>query len=174
MASSYTSNYQLCQWEAGDKVLRTDFNGDNQKIDAALARADTSSKLHQLGSVTLAENSAAITFTLPEGFDWSKWRRIHCVCSIDQPTPGIYYLFLRKASGFEQIAYSSGHAHFLLCPMGQGASPIHGVYWIEEGFSGFLAASAFQDIVTIELGAGNPTNYPLQAGSWAMLLGEAV
>ena len=37
MASSYTSSYQLCQWEAGDKVLRTDFNGDNQKIDAALA-----------------------------------------------------------------------------------------------------------------------------------------
>ena len=37
MASSYTSSYQLCQWEATDKVLRTDFNGDNQKIDAALA-----------------------------------------------------------------------------------------------------------------------------------------
>ena len=37
MASSYTSSYQLCQWEAADKVLRTDFNGDNQKIDAALA-----------------------------------------------------------------------------------------------------------------------------------------
>ena len=41
MASSYTSSYQLCQWEAGDKVLRTDFNGDNAKIDAALkANAD--------------------------------------------------------------------------------------------------------------------------------------
>ena len=37
MASSYTSNYQLCQWEGTDKVLRTDFNGDNAKIDAALA-----------------------------------------------------------------------------------------------------------------------------------------
>ena len=36
MASSYTSSYQLCQWEAGDKVLRTDFNSDNTKIDAAL------------------------------------------------------------------------------------------------------------------------------------------
>ena len=37
MASNYTSNYQLCQWEGTDKVLRTDFNGDNAKIDAALA-----------------------------------------------------------------------------------------------------------------------------------------
>ena len=37
MASNHTTNYQLCQWEATDKVLRTDFNQDNAKIDAALA-----------------------------------------------------------------------------------------------------------------------------------------
>ena len=36
MATNHTTNYQLCQWEATDKVLRTDFNEDNQKIDAAL------------------------------------------------------------------------------------------------------------------------------------------
>ena len=36
MASNYTTNYQLNQWEAGDQVLRTDFNQDNQKIDGAL------------------------------------------------------------------------------------------------------------------------------------------
>ena len=37
MASNYTSNYNLCQWAASDKVLRTEFNADNAKIDAALA-----------------------------------------------------------------------------------------------------------------------------------------
>ena len=37
MASNYTTNYQLNQWEAGDQVLRAEFNQDNQKIDAALA-----------------------------------------------------------------------------------------------------------------------------------------
>lgn len=36
MASNYTEHYQLNQWEAGDKVLRTDFNADNLKIDGAL------------------------------------------------------------------------------------------------------------------------------------------
>ena len=35
-----TANYQLNQWEAGDRVLRTDFNGDNTKIDAALMGAN--------------------------------------------------------------------------------------------------------------------------------------
>ena len=37
MAANQTTNYQLNQWEATDQVLRTDFNADNAKIDAALA-----------------------------------------------------------------------------------------------------------------------------------------
>lgn len=40
MASNYTENYGLCQWEATDAVLRTDFNEDNAKIDAELARLE--------------------------------------------------------------------------------------------------------------------------------------
>ena len=32
-----TTNYQLSQWEAEDRVLRTDFNADNAKIEAALS-----------------------------------------------------------------------------------------------------------------------------------------
>ena len=38
MASGYTANYQLNQWEGTDKVLREEFNQDNAKIDGALAR----------------------------------------------------------------------------------------------------------------------------------------
>ena len=36
MSTNHTTNYDLCQWEATDQVLRTDFNQDNAKIDAAL------------------------------------------------------------------------------------------------------------------------------------------
>ena len=36
MASNYTEHYGLCQWEAADQVLRTDFNEDNAKIEEAL------------------------------------------------------------------------------------------------------------------------------------------
>ena len=32
----YTKNYHLNQWDAADRVLREDFNRDNQKIDTAL------------------------------------------------------------------------------------------------------------------------------------------
>ena len=34
--AQYTENYSLHQWEAEDPFLRTDFNGDFSKIDAAL------------------------------------------------------------------------------------------------------------------------------------------
>ena len=41
MSTNHTEHFNLCQWEANDKVLRSDFNADNQKIDAALkANAD--------------------------------------------------------------------------------------------------------------------------------------
>ena len=32
-----TENYQLSQWELADRIQMEDFNGDNAKIDAALA-----------------------------------------------------------------------------------------------------------------------------------------
>ena len=36
MASNYTENYGLCQWEATDQVRREEFNQNNAKVDAAL------------------------------------------------------------------------------------------------------------------------------------------
>ena len=36
MATNYTANYKLCQWEPEDNFLREEFNQDNAKIDAAL------------------------------------------------------------------------------------------------------------------------------------------
>ena len=33
---NYTQKYQLCQWEETDRILRTDFNADNARLEAAL------------------------------------------------------------------------------------------------------------------------------------------
>ena len=57
MASNQTSNYGLNQWEATDQVLRTEFNADNSKIDAALkGLADKDTALEG----TLAGQAASI------------------------------------------------------------------------------------------------------------------
>ena len=46
MATNHTANYSLNQWEATDPVLRTDFNADNSKIDAALKSLNTTVQQH--------------------------------------------------------------------------------------------------------------------------------
>lgn len=60
MASNHTSNYNLNQWEPEDKVIRTEFNEDNQKIDGALNGLATqiSTKADQSGLDTLAATVA--------------------------------------------------------------------------------------------------------------------
>ena len=50
MASNYTTNYNLCQWQPTDQVQRTDFNADNAKLDAALAAKAEQSDLDALES----------------------------------------------------------------------------------------------------------------------------
>lgn len=76
MASKYTENYGLCQWEAKDQVLREEFNGDNEKIDATLkSQADTlaqvSTKVSKCGNCEVSyqsytgNNADSRTFSFP-------------------------------------------------------------------------------------------------------------
>ena len=77
MATNYTANYGLCQWEPGDNFLRTEFNQDNAKIDAALAGHTTQleqtlsrSQLIRTLTTTVAANSISIDVN---NIDWSEW-----------------------------------------------------------------------------------------------------
>ena len=61
--ATYTSNYQLHQWVPEDDFLRTDFNTDFQKIDAALAgleanKAAQSSLAALQSSISAAQSTA--------------------------------------------------------------------------------------------------------------------
>ena len=66
--ASYTANYQLHQWESADFFLRTDFNADFAKLDAALAgKAGLAELAEKLGAVTgsyTGDGSANRTITL--------------------------------------------------------------------------------------------------------------
>lgn len=63
MASSQTTNYNLNQWEAGDAVLREQFNQDNAKIDMALRE---SSRLICLADVKLQTEQSEIVLDLKD------------------------------------------------------------------------------------------------------------
>lgn len=55
MASNYTENYGLCQWEATDQVRREEFNQDQAKIDEALkALADKNTALESAITIVSA------------------------------------------------------------------------------------------------------------------------
>ena len=62
MASSQTQNYQLNQWAETDQVLRTDFNADNAKIDAALT--GLRQPAFKVGVLTDYDGSADVTVDL--------------------------------------------------------------------------------------------------------------
>ena len=51
--ATYTSHYQLHQWEASDSFLRTDFNTDFQKIDAAIKGVETDTEEKLAGKAEL-------------------------------------------------------------------------------------------------------------------------
>ena len=53
MASGYTTNLRLNQWDADDYVLHEDFNADNRKIEEKLNQVDAS--LSRLGIKKLLE-----------------------------------------------------------------------------------------------------------------------
>ena len=50
--ANYTQHYHLHQWEPEDSFLRTDFNGDFQRLDEALAGLDGRKPELRLGRYT--------------------------------------------------------------------------------------------------------------------------
>ena len=91
MASNHTTNYQLCQWEAADKVLRTDFNQDNAKIDAALAAIAAGNKLVKLAELVTAQDMQQVNLVLPED-DWTNYTQLRL--NLDATTSG-YSIYIR-------------------------------------------------------------------------------
>ena len=62
MATNHTTNYQLCQWEAADQVLRADFNEDNQKIDAAMKGIQDTVPVILFGTYTVTYDDGVVYF----------------------------------------------------------------------------------------------------------------
>ena len=70
MSSQKTEHYELNQWLATDQVLRTDFNADNAKIDAAIA--EKLGAIEVIQTATLEKSAGSFSMDLT-GFDWSAW-----------------------------------------------------------------------------------------------------
>ena len=153
MASNYTENFGLCQWEATDQVLRTEFNEDNAKLDAALKEQEEAlaaeeaareavdntfqnrldnlenkQGLHLLLSHTYTgEDCTKITVELP-GIDWGQWNAVHLLV---QPgvDSGSYRVFLENVQlvrSTSKSLYASFFPRYLQFP------DIHGIVFCSD------------------------------------------
>ena len=61
MSTNYTENFDLCQWEPTDPVLRTDFNADNAKLEAALTALEEARTRLDRVTVNLAYYTGRLT-----------------------------------------------------------------------------------------------------------------
>lgn len=59
MASEYTTNYGLCQWVPEDNFIRSEFNEDNMKIDAAIKAAHTEANTAAAAAQAAADRALA-------------------------------------------------------------------------------------------------------------------
>ena len=66
MAANQTENYGLNQWLATDQVVRTDFNADNAKIDAALEGKAEAEAVSALQTVVAAKAEQTALAALAE------------------------------------------------------------------------------------------------------------
>ena len=68
-----TTNYQLSQWEPTDRILMSDFNADNAKIDAALAGKVGRGQL--IRSITTEASASVVSFDLSD-LNWNDWEQV--------------------------------------------------------------------------------------------------
>ena len=199
MASSYTTNYQLNQWEAGDKVLREEFNQDNAKIDAALktnadaiaaevsartaavtaeqqarTAADTAleARLNQQTLFTYTASAAGGTLYIPvSGISWTQWKHIRIRVHPVLNTSCTYALRINHAYGLGGNA--SGDQEILLMPLWGQAPGIIGLYW-GEGGAGQVCypAQSYGDIQRFSLQTLNYDTQLFLAGTALTILGE--
>jgi len=186
MPSNFTPNYNLNQWEADDRVLRTDFNADNAKLDAALKAVDkradalNSGKADKsaltalqntvsavsaragsevLGSTTLTEDGASVYLPLTN-VDWSRYSAL--VVYLSPKGNAVFYTPFRNLR-------TSGLTLTVVFPMRSSETKITGFHsYGSSSIAPVLEDRTFKDVTGVSYAAINGT---FEAGSTARAVG---
>jgi len=75
MPSNYTPNYRLSQWEADDRVVRTDFNADNLAIDTALGALAEQAKRLERAAERANYNAYNLILQRAYAGEYTGWRK---------------------------------------------------------------------------------------------------
>lgn len=184
MPSNFTTNFNLSQWEADDKVLRADFNADNAKIDAAL---NLSFRRELIMEVTAEEDTPELNLDLSQ-FDWNTYQ-IVVLNFVPNNTNGVWvdiqmndgafgcgYRMLPDDTTFAHPILSAGTMNAptlaIMFPLSCRHSEIKAVTF-SHNFMLFTGTSLhqFEEIKSIQVKSNGGTQYPIEAGGKVQLLG---
>lgn len=133
MPSNYTEHYQLSQWEPEDKVLRTDFNADNAKIEAALGALAGATTLQTLQSYTTEADARHYIIDL-SGIDWTKWKIVILDIVVAPGTSDQVYFSHSAAAGNKLGRLSMLWNRIIYFPFGQKDAMVTGIFWGRESY----------------------------------------
>jgi len=138
MPSNFTQNYKLSQWSADDRVLHTDFNADNAKIDAALgtlssqaaqkaeqsalnalqstvSRIDSQVGLRLIKSGTLPTVTETYQLSVAD-ITWTNWKAVHLLIWSPMTSP----FGFGTSNSFSHVQLSKDWSHLIFYPFFRG------------------------------------------------------
>lgn len=175
-STNKTTHLRLNQWIASDPVLRTDFNLDNSKLDAAVQARS----LVRLESGTLSASASKISFDLGD-YDLTQFMELQIrlfpkTSSTSVSGGAMTSLAVNGAAAGSNLARMAADGtrglivHLCLLPGGLG-----GYYFVPGGTDsgGFSVAGVTAgDLISLELKCGDNASY--LAGTRYALYGLAV
>ena len=108
-----TANYQLSQWDAEDRILREDFNRDNQKIDETMAALKARNYFEKLADVTTTQSCQQLDVDL-SGVDFTQYDRLIIHPMIKTDTVDAVFV---RLNGRSDSIYSTGNYLTMFCAL---------------------------------------------------------
>nr|WP_325195906.1 hypothetical protein [uncultured Oscillibacter sp.] len=180
-----TSNYQLNQWDAEDRILRENFNNDNAKLDAALkqqadalteeaaarenltAEVAEKTSLHLIKSVRLSAPSTRLEVDLSD-VDWSQWKAVHIY--ISTTGTGNFRMALGELSNTEVSLDGNFYGRLTLLPLYDPELSASGILFSSSAV--FVDTSKkFREMTSFSVYTYNG-EYSLDAGSALTVKGQ--
>ena len=178
-----TQHYGLCQWDAEDRILREDFNRDNEKIEEALKEFQGALPYVKLLDVTTEAEAQQVDLDVSQ-IDFSPYRRFELEAEIatDGKTMRVLvnglsegYLYHNSNGQERSCNYLAevGTCRFCFLSRYNADEQISGMnpWWSRYGFEDryCVAPITWRELTAVNLIAGNGGKIP--AGSRFQLFG---
>ncbi len=131
-----TTNYQLNQWDATDRVLREDFNSDNRKIDAAIKAVYGAIPYVKLLDVVTEVQAEQIDLDLSE-IDCTKYWQFDLFASVSSTdTAYIYVRCNGFTEGYRLNTLDASALFYLPAVGGENPGYVKGTIFLDTAIAG--------------------------------------